>query len=441
MRDVPGRRKVLFFVGSGLAIGGTFEWGGQVRPCRDEMLRELAVSNVTVQTIDPVGLLTAEPDAAYTSPARMSPSLVLGWARQNQVRIDELRVLPDRTGGRLVANTNTPQKYVPAIFAETQMYYLLGIEPVPGAAPGTDHRISVQVHRRGATVHARSAYVTGTAPAVPAASGPKPLTPAEVARAKDAATSALLDGALPRNDLPLSIAAAPFAVPSSRDAAVAVVLGAVLPPASGPRHVDVTVGAFDIRGNSVAVTNETLEVSPAVAGRPEADEGLLARLNLPTGRYEVRAAVEDRVSGVTGTVFSFVDVPAFGRRELTASGVLLHRARPAAMPDDPLRDLLPFVPTVARTFQPAEDVRAFVRLYQPVPGEPAAVRTRVLDTRGSVAFDRRTNLDADAFATGSADVDLPLPLATLAPGDYLLRIEATAGETQVDRDVRFTVSR
>lgn len=52
MRDAPRRRKMLLFVGTALLAGGQIESGGETRPCRGDMPRELAASNVTVYAVD-----------------------------------------------------------------------------------------------------------------------------------------------------------------------------------------------------------------------------------------------------------------------------------------------------------------------------------------------------------------------------------------------------
>jgi hypothetical protein len=56
-----------------------------------------------------------------------------------------------------------------------------------------------------------------------------------------------------------------------------------------------------------------------------------------------------------------------------------------------------------------------------------------------VASDKST-LDAGQFATGrTADHYLTIPLATLAPGDYLLKVETTMGARVAGRAMRFVV--
>ena len=48
---------------------------------------------------------------------------------------ESLRILPDRTGGRTVVNTNAPDEKIPEIFRESEAYYLLGFERDPTRRP------------------------------------------------------------------------------------------------------------------------------------------------------------------------------------------------------------------------------------------------------------------------------------------------------------------
>lgn len=433
MRDAPRRRKMVIFVGTSLGLYGQLRSGGDIRLCREELLRELAESNVTVQAVDPVGLLTLAVGADYTTHNRVTPELQQRWGRQNQNRIDALRVLPGLTGGRLVANTNTPQNAMPAIFAESQSYYLLGFEP---ASPVTKnaHAIRIEVRRRGVTVHWRSGYRTQpevNAVAVRAENGAASAVPPEL--------TAALDGALPRQDLPLSVTVAPFALAAGRQAAVAIALGATLPVSADARTLDVTVGAFDVRGNSVGVGHQTVDVPVELAHTGRADEGLITRLDLPPGRYELRAAVKDVASGTVGSVFSFVDVPDFARDALTMSGLVLHREEPPHVENNPIAGVVPVVPTVARAFSREDAVHAFLRIYQSSDPQPVTVTTRVIDAANRSVVEQQTELSVEAFLARSADVDVPLPLSQLAPGQYLLTIEAARGEARVERSARFEV--
>jgi VWFA-related protein len=437
MRDAPRRRKLLFFVGSQILISGEVKSGADIRECRDAMFREVDMANLTVQSVDPVGLNTTSISADYISQGRISPNVVPERNQQNLRRLDNLRVLPDHTGGRLVANTNTPAKFLPGIFAESQMYYLLGFEPASRVADGAFHAVRVQVRRRGVTVHARSGYLA-TPPTAPGVPGPAIVSANAHAPAPELA--AALDGTLPRQDLPLSVSVAPFALPTGKTAAVVVALGATLPGAGGPRRIDITVGAFDVRGRSVGARSQTLEVAAPVARLPRAEDGLVARLDLPPGRFELRVAAKDQLTGAVGSVFSFVDVPDFSRGSLTASGLLLHRAPSPIVKDSPLADVVPIVPTVARVLSPADKVSAFLRIYQPNESNTVTAIVRVVDATNRTAFEQRTELAAARFVSRVADFEVALPLSQLGPGKYLLTIEASRGEARVERQARFEVS-
>jgi VWFA-related protein len=436
MRDAPRRRKMLLFVGSSIQMGGRLRETTDIRSCRDAMFREVDMANVTVQSIDPVGLNTTSPSADYITHGRISPNLVPGWNQDNLRRLDNLRVLPDHTGGRLVANANDPATLMPAIFAESQAYYLLGFEPSVPSSNGKFHSIRVQVKRRGATVRARTGYLA-TAPARPGTPGPA--LPAAVADAPAPELAAALEGALPRQDLPLSVTVAPFALPAGKNAAVAVAVGATLPAGAGSRLVDLTIGAFDIRGRAVAVRSQTFEMPGTGAKAGSVDDGLVARLDLPPGRYELRAAAKDTASGAIGSVFSFIDVPDFSRGPLTTSGLLLHHAQAPRVADNPLAAVIPIVPTVARLLAPADKVNAYLRIYQHDMPQAVAVTVRVIDTGNRTSFEQRMDLAAGAFVNRAADVDVALPLSQLAGGRYLLSVDVARGESHVERLARLEV--
>jgi hypothetical protein len=220
---------------------------------------------------------------------------------------------------------------------------------------------------------------------------------------------------------------------------VAVQLGASLPPGDGPRRLAIAVGAFDLDGQPVQVYGQSLEIPQPIDGSTEIREGLLTRLNVPPGRYEIRAAVKDERSGAVGTLLTFADVPDFDDTPITLSGIVLRSSAPPRMPDNPLADVIPFVPTVARAFTQVEQAIAYVRVHESGPPVPASIRAQVIDTTGQTRFEDAAELPADAFVVGDAEYSLGLPLADLAPGRYLLRISAEAGESRTIQELRFEV--
>ena len=121
-------------------------------------------ANLTVHSIDPQGLVNAAPQSRTTSIDNLrtrSAALDAVWGstahpmsgRQN------LSVLPERTGGRIVVGRNSPEEIVPQILDESSVYYLIGIERGSSTRPDGMRRLEIKVRRKGAQVAAQRLYV------------------------------------------------------------------------------------------------------------------------------------------------------------------------------------------------------------------------------------------------------------------------------------------
>jgi VWFA-related protein len=450
VRDVQGRRKTLLFIGTYFrsyeALQGpisrpppgppatvtgtvrpsvhTMACAARLKDARQKMVRATSLANLTIHTLDPVGIETS-----LNSP--MGGSLTGIQERQA-----DLPVLADLTGGRTVMNTEAPEAALPALFAESHSYYLLAFAPADPRANGKLHKIEVKVERPDVTVRTRSGYYAGETHA-----------PGRATTIVSPETAAALEGVLPRRDVPLSVSVAPFAMPGAKtEAAVAVVLGvrqeiaADLPQPNGP--VKVLAAAFDRNGRSVQSQTQTVGVTwrPDAKGRMPYE--VVSRLALKPGRYEVRVALDGGASG-RASVYTYVDVPDFSQQPLSLSGVVL-AASPSVLsaPKDAFANLLPVVPTAQRHFTRTDRVTAFLRVYQRVskPVQPTSVTVRIVDVSDRVLVNEVTSLTADRFTTShAADHRIDLPIERLGSGAYLLTIEASQGEYTARRGVRFTV--
>jgi VWFA-related protein len=450
VRDVPGRRKTMLFIGTYFrsyealqgpisrpppgppaAITGvvrpsvyTMACAARLKDARQKMVRATSLANLTIHTLDPVGIETT-----LNSP--MGGSLIGIQERQL-----DLPVLADLTGGRTVMNTEAPDAALPALFAESHAYYLLAFAPADTKASGKLHKIEVKVNQPGATVRTRSGYYAGETRA--ADRGTTPVSPE---------TAAALDGVLPKRDVPLSVSVAPFAVPGAKgEAAVAIVLGvrqeiaADRPQPNG--SVKVVAAAFDRNGRSVQSETQTVGVTwrPDAKGRMPYE--VLSRLPLKPGRYEVRVALDGAANG-RASVYTYVDVPDFSEQPLSLSGLVL-AATPSVLsaPKDAFASLLPVVPTAQRHFARTDRVTAFLRVYQRVskPAQPASVTARIVDVSDRVLVNEVVSLTADRFADShGADHRVDLPIERLDAGEYLLTIDAAQGEYTARRGVRFTI--
>jgi VWFA-related protein len=452
LKDLPRRRKSILFVGSSFVLQAgpqlqqsELDCGRKLEDSRRVMYAALDRSGVTVHSIDPSGLQTIGPtnQASSTIAARRG----VGAVREAQLAAintqlqdqGELRVLPDRTGGRAVMNTNGPQERVPEIIRESQSYYLIGFRPGDAAAPGRPRSIEVKVNRRGVNVHARREVVL-----------PGPLRAADAPGPAPGAASAL-NGLLPNAHLPMDLNVAAFATPDSPRAAVTVSVGVqafapVAGAAAASEPLEIVAAAYDQTGRPQASARQTLELSwPPVGANQPRRVDVLSRLDLPPGDYEIRVAASTAGGARTASVFTHLAVPSFADARLSLSNIVM--SAPATTNSAPpafLESVLPLRPTPQRTFRRVDQSTAFVRVYQGTSrtDEPEAVqvRVRIVDAQDRDVRDEILVLQPPAFVGDrTADLRMPLPLASLAAGDYLLRLEAATGTQMAGRAVRFSV--
>jgi len=98
--------------------------------------------------------------------------------------------------------------------------------------------------------------------------------------------------------------------------------------------------------------------------------------------------------------------------------------------------------TAEREFTSAHTVEALVRVYQAEkkPLLPVALRSTITDQAGQEVWMHAEDVIPGRFdARHAADVRITLPLSTLTPGEYLLRVEAASVDRRVEAaNVRFS---
>jgi hypothetical protein len=386
-------------------------------------VRKLRAANVTMHELDLAGVQA--PDMGLAGPGGG-----ISFTRRPLVP----GYLPLQTGGQTVQMDNSPDREVSPIFQESASYYVLAFASSDQApATGQTHDITVRVARPGVIVQSRSGYQVGqTARALEVEARKSPLVRS-------------VEAAFPRIDLPLSISAMPFAVPGSDKATVAIALRVAPAPSTAEgtsfdvrawrskrEPVNVYIAAIDqVYATIAGSVTQKAEIPALEAGSRQDDFELLSTLDVPPGRYDIRAAL-DSTSGARASVYTNVEVPKFDGEPLSLSGLALNVSpRALASFGTLFFDSLPVVPTARREFAGTDRVTAFVRIYQDDPGTRRVSATaRITSASGRVAFeDRREQTDSD--------YQLTLPVERLAVGEYLLAIEATSGKNKASRTARF----
>jgi VWFA-related protein len=444
------RRKLLFFIGSDVLLqaAGASEDARQDVGCdhrlnetREAMLAAVDRANLTVHSLDTLGLTSQNPGSRASSTlgggaaARGHASATLS----NLQRQGNLEVLPRRTGGRAVLNTNAPEAAVPALFRESESYYLLGFRPGNSSHDGKFHHITVTTARRGLDVRARSGFSMPVNTASVVSSSAAGAVTAPVREA--------LTGLLPATAVPMALTAATFAGPDPRRAAVLLTLNIGIdvfgPSGASGTPIEIVASAFDPAGRAQGVARHSLTRPPHAdqAGSSRQFDAQ-SRLDLPPGEYEIRVAVAG--PGGPASVFTYVTVLPFGTVPLSLSSIVVVAGPEALVAGtDLIAPLLPVQPTARRTFRQGEPILALLRIHQGTgridPLASVDVRVAITDAAGKQVGASAERLDASQFRKDrSADHFMRLP-PTLPPGDYLLTVETSLGPRTAGRAMRFTV--
>jgi VWFA-related protein len=438
----------------------------------DAGFRRAQRANVTFYPIDPSGL---DGMRQYLR-TRIGE---VGAAHKSTLSQDTLASTAANTGGRAIMNTNEFGPEIGEIFNENKSYYLLAIEPANPVADGKLHKLQVKVDRADVDVRTRSGYYAPEAVTKEdkkiAKSG---MTPEAVALAKAMA------GVLPTAGMPMRASAAAFAVPGQRLSTVTVVLGVRQPipvDAANGRVTEATellTSAFTPEGDPKGSQKHTAKIVLRSGANGEAAYEVLARIDLPAGRYQLRLAAHNTTAGKDGSVFVDVTVPDYSNIPFSASPVVLSAAPGrVSAPKDLFSSILPLVPTAEREFATTDKVTAFLRLYQSgqKPIDRVTVAMSIRNAQGQVEATETRSITADQFpsaaqqtgsdlsaaplnrpgviatltqspadkfanlALRSADVKYAIPMTKLSPGPHLLTMEASLGATTIRRDVRFEV--
>ena len=360
-----------------------------------------------------------------------------------EVPRDHEKTIPGRTGGRTYGQNNTPVVFVPEIFRELSVSYTIGFQPTEPYSDGRFKRVQVRVNRPDVMIFPLE---TGFFPV-----NPKHAAAAKAAAAKTASTSLALSGLIPVTDEPLRLTLAPFAAAgadakSDTPASVAVALGVDIPFESRtPEPLDVEIRVFDGEGRKQLDRQRLTQTLRPRGGRDHTEFELLATLSLKPGRYNIRVATFSQGRESAGSVFTDVTVPEFAKEDLSLSGAVVSLVPgKTAMPADEFRAWLPVAPTTTRAFAQNDLASVYLRVYTPSDRPEAAVpvRAEIRSGRDEVVFSQTDSVTPKTSGPlRSAAYNLRLPLATLAPGQYVVSIAAGEGEKAVRRDVRFSVLR
>jgi hypothetical protein len=352
--------------------------------------------NVTVHVLDP-------------RPLGMAP---FGGA-------EVLRRFSTETGGRSIVNTNDLGAGLKDVVADASAYYLLGYSPSRLRNDGKFHRISVKVRRSGVRVTSRRGY---WAPSEKEMSAPPP-PPADPRLAGALAT--LVE---PDEDREVDLWVGTHYL--GPDQVLTRVVWEAAPRGiddSGAPPASVEVEPVTRTGASLAPA-QTLGLNDVSA---TATAPRIAEFRLRSGTQALRVTVRDARGETIDRWTQSLSVAEPESTVVFLGTPMVFRTRTAAE-FRALRLQATPVPSASRRFRRTDRLRVDVPLG---PSDiTAEVVARLTNSQGQVL----ATLPASK-ADGSA-IRIDLPLASLAPSTYTIRIEARLGDVLAAQVVAFTVS-
>jgi VWFA-related protein len=458
--NIRGRRKAVVWFGEGIDydIENVFE-AGSATTIQDEMRDVIAAATragVSFYGVDARGVgagLDEVIDLASVPiddpSGRLGPGGLLDEVRRAQ---DFLRTMSAETGGFAVVNQNDLNGAFGRIIQENSSYYLLGYYPKNDRRDGKFRRVAVRVKRPGLEVRSRSGY---NAPKGKAAGTTSVAAKTEASPEVRAA----LDSPVPVSGLGLRVFAAPFAGPSKKSS-VAVVLefdpsafSFVQKDGEYSEDLEVVILPVDAAGKAQTGTRD---VAPLRLSQRAYDAvrtsgfRMSRRFDLSAGRYQLHIAARATNSRRVGAITYDLDVPDFTKPPIAMSGLALMSASgshvPTPPPDKAFLEILPEVPTAARAFSAADTLMVFTDVYDNRLTTPhrVAIATTITGDEGRVVFnsaDERRSEEIQAKSGGFTHT-IKIPLAGIAPGRYVLRVEARMMLSQgdvVSRELEFRV--
>ncbi len=423
LKEMPGRKSVVLF-SEGIPIFAADDTQNQTTDSFRLMLESANRAGVSIYTIDPRGLQTAQFSAAdrgNPSRARADGRTPMERRTDDLTRSQQsLRLVAADTGGLFFGNDNDISAGLARALDDQSEYYLIGYNPGPSMADKKFHKIEVRVRKPGLKVRSRNGFLGEEETKAPA-------TPAT---AKTTMLSALMSpfraGAV-RTRLTCFFGA---------DERGAVVQSALLidgrdigfSPAEGGKHkgrVDILVASFDATGAAADQTAQGYNITLDGEGLKKAREfGLTYVVRYKAskpGPYQVRVAVRDGASGKTGTAAQFLNIPDLAKGKLAMSGIMVMAPKADADPH-------PLSTPAARTFPRGREMSWLAQVYNPKAGQAdeaklessvrvfrdgkPVMRTPFQTVNTKPLAGRRDIIAGGTMRLGSA----------MAPGEYVLQL-------------------
>jgi VWFA-related protein len=396
------------------------EWAATVDLVGDMSLifTEMNRNNTSIYAVDPRGLAAFEYDINQAVGLQVDK-------KHLDMGLDTLRALADNTDGRAIINRNDLGKGMQQIMRDASGYYLIGYNSTQAPLDGRFHKIDLEVTRRGVEVRHRKGYWAYTAEDAARIEAPRAGAPPAVT----AALEKLVDpprgrparfwmgtarGEAGKSNVTVSWEPTP-AVPGERRTADDV-----------PAQVLLTAIAPDGRPLFRGRVPEQPVSSPPTAAAP-----VSASFDVPPGRMQMRITVMTAGGQVMDSATIDYTVPDYTAPQIVFATPRFYRGR---TPRDiqSLRSNPSAAPSTDRVFPRTERVLVRADVYGPGTAPPT-VSARLLNRAGAAMND----VPVQVSTTGTPELELSF--GSLAPGEYLLELNAKGDGGGVQELIAFRI--
>jgi VWFA-related protein len=382
-------------------------------------------NNVSIYPVDPRGLPGFEFDINEGVGLQTDTKYLAST-------MDTLRELAENTDGRAIVNRNDLAAGMKQITRDASAYYLIGYNSTQAPSDGKFHEIKVRVRRAGLQVRARKGYwalnheETARALAPPKPSMPKPVENALAAVSRPPradvvrtwiGTSRGENGKTRVTFVWEPMPKAPGAV--VRDEPTRVSLMAV--------GVD---GAPYFRGRVPDVALASTSPTPTTSS-PRAPSRVTFDVN--PGKMQLRVSVEGSGSNVLDTEMREITVPDLTSAQTTFGTPQVFRGR-TVREFQQLKTDADGVPTAAREFSRTDRLLIRVPVYGP-GGTTPPISVHLLNRGGSAMNEVPTTPSSKP-----GEQQIEMPLAGLAPGEYVLEIKTSGDGGDAQELIGFRVT-
>ena len=330
---------------------------------------------------------------------------------------DVLRRIAYDTGGRAIVNTNDPSDQLEGVMVDASAYYLIGYTPTRTANDGKFHRIEVKVKRRAVKVTARRGYWAASEK--------------EITAAAEAAATPV--------NIALTTALAALSQSTSNTRTVAVWTG-MSRGGGGLTRMTVT---WEANPTSAGDKPARLEIQPVdEAGKPTMEAQVIAgtpgeipmvaHFDLAPGRHRIRLTSLTTAGETIDRWMQAMTLPSLSSELIVLSTPRFFRARGMiefrAIEANPAP-----APTAATRFRPSDRVLVEIECQTPA-GTTPEIKVDLLNAKGDVL----RPLETPPLANGR--LRMTLPVGSLAPSTYVLKITASSGERAAEQWAAFRVA-